>query len=193
MLEQKNSANLNAINHSIDNIPNLNNLAKDYRKKLLYFVLRKVKNQDDAQDIVQYTFKEAFQSLHNFRNESKIETWVTGIAINLIKNHFHQKKHKPLYYLDDEDNNNLEQQSDHKTPAIILENKQLMHDISLAFQAMPVDMRRTAEKVLLHDFTYDDAAKEELIPIGTVRSRVARAREILRKMIDIESIRLSYE
>jgi RNA polymerase sigma factor (sigma-70 family) len=178
--------------NAIKNIPDLNNLAKDYRKKLLYFVMRKVKNQDDAQDIVQYTFKEAFQSLHNFRNESKIETWITGIAVNLIKNHFYQKKHKPLYYLDDEDTQ-LEQQSDTHTPAIMFEKKQLMCDIHRAFQAMPKEMRTTAEKVLLHDVSYADAAKEEIIPIGTVRSRVARAREILRKMIDMESIRFVCE
>jgi RNA polymerase sigma factor (sigma-70 family) len=178
--------------NTINNMPDLNNLAKDYRQKLLYFVMRKVKNQDDAQDIVQYTFKEAFQSLHNFRSESKIETWITGIAVNLIKNHFYQKKHKPIYYLDDEDSQ-LEYQADDETPAVIFEKKQLMQDIHLAFQAMPSDMRTTAEKVLLHDLSYADAAKEEIIPIGTVRSRVARAREILRKMIDMEQIRFICE
>jgi len=177
-------------------IINLNNLAKNHHKRLLYFVLHKVRNEEDAKDIVQSTFIEAMKSLHNFKYQSKPETWLTGIAINLIKNHFYQQKNKPTFYLEEEANN-LDNTTDYKTPATILEDKQLIMNIQKVFSNMPSDMRVTAEKVLLHNLSYEDATviknkdNEEIIeriPIGTVRSRVARAREMLRKLQETTSI-----
>jgi RNA polymerase sigma-70 factor (ECF subfamily) len=165
-----------------------NYLALNHHKKLLYFVLHKVRDEDDAQDIVQSTFMEAIKSSHNFRQQSKPETWLTGIAVNLIKNHFHQKKKKPTYYLEDEEM--IEYASDEKSPPKALEEKQLMLEINNTFSNMPKEMRNTAEKVLLNNVSYEDASKLEIppIPIGTVRSRVARAREMLRKLQDLYDV-----
>lgn len=162
-----------------------NYLARNHHKKLLYFVLHKVRDENDAEDIVQSTFVEAIKSSRNFKQQSKPETWLTGIAINLIKNHFYQKKKKPLYYLEDEEIS-LEGIINEKTPYKVLEEKQLMNEINNTFSSMPKDMKNTAEKVLLHNVSYIDASKQTIppIPVGTVRSRVARAREMLRKLQD---------
>src|SRR5687767_10519267 len=105
------SLNNNKLNINID----IEKLAKSHHKKLLYFVLHKVRNEEDAHDIVQSTFIEALKSLHNFRSEAKPETWLTGIAINLIKNHFYQQKQKPTFYLEEEQYQ-LEKQVYEKTP-----------------------------------------------------------------------------
>ena len=68
-----------------------------------------------------------------------------------------------------------------------LEKKQLMIEINNTFSNMPQEMRSTAEKVLLNDISYETASKQEIppIPVGTVRSRVARAREMLRKLNNV--------
>lgn len=181
--------NLNADNQHIKYDIDFNHLARNHHKKLLYFVLHKVRDENDAEDIVQSTFVEAIKSSHNFKHQSKPETWLTGIAINLIKNHFYQKKKKPIYYLEDEQLH-LEYSIDEKTPAKVLEEKQLMLEIDNTFLSMPQEMRRTAEKVLLNNISYKDASKQEItpIPIGTVRSRVARAREMLRKIQEMSDV-----
>ncbi len=183
------STSLNEFNQNIAYEIDFNYLARNHHKKLLYFVLHKVRNEEDAQDIVQSTFMEAIKSSHNFRQQSKPETWLTGIAVNLIKNHFHQKKKKPTYYLEDEEFN-IEYCVDDKCPPKALEQKQLMLEINNTFSNMPKEMRITAEKVLLHNVSYEDASKQEIppLPVGTVRSRVARAREMLRKLQDSHDI-----
>jgi len=165
----------------------LQSLAKNHHKKLLYFVLHKVRNEDDARDIVQSTFVEAIRSVHNFRNESKPETWLTGIAINLIKNHFYQQKQKPLFYIEDEHSLNDNSQEDEQTPEKHLMSKQLVYGIERIFSSMSEEMQYTAEQVILNNTSYEEASIEknnDRIPIGTVRSRVARAREMLRKLKD---------
>jgi RNA polymerase sigma factor (sigma-70 family) len=182
-------SNLNEPSQHIEYDIDFNHLAKNHHKKLLYFVLHKVRDEYEAQDIVQSTFVEAIKSSHNFRFQSKPETWLTGIAVNLIKNYFYQKKKKPLYYLEDE-KSYLDVSIDDKTPPKALEKKQLMIEIHNTFSNMPEDMKNTAEKVLLHNLSYIDASKQAIppIPVGTVRSRVARAREMLRKLQDEHDI-----
>jgi RNA polymerase sigma factor (sigma-70 family) len=162
----------------------LHNLAKNHHNKLLYFVLHKVRNEEDARDIVQSTFVEAIRSVHNFRFESKPETWLTGIAINLIKNHFYQQKQKPTFYLEDEIILD-ETQEDEYTPEKNFMHRQLIQGIERVFAHMSKEMQYTAEQVILNDASYEEASFEKnnkKIPIGTVRSRVARAREMLRKL-----------
>jgi RNA polymerase sigma-70 factor (ECF subfamily) len=161
----------------------ISNLAKNHHKRLLYFVLNKVRNEDDAHDIVQSTFVEAIKSINNFRYESKPETWLTGIALNLIKNHFYQQKNKPVYYIED-DSSILEQCIDDKTPFHILAQKQLTTSMDDVFNAMPSDMRKTAEQVLINNVKYKTASIVDKIPIGTVRSRVYRARNLLKTIKD---------
>lgn len=159
----------------------INNLAKNHHKKLLYFVLNKVRNEEDAQDIVQSTFVEAIKSINNFRSESKPETWLTGIALNLIKNHFYQLKNKPIYYLEDEESS-LDSYADEKTPFHSLVQKQLAQSIDEVFENMPIDMKKTSEKVLLQNIKYEKVSVLDNIPVGTVRSRVSRARSLLKKL-----------
>lgn len=163
----------------------ISNLAKNHHKRLLYFVLNKVRNEDDAQDIVQSTFVEAIKSIHNFRSESQPATWLAGIALNLIRNHFYQLKNKPIIYdIDSEDNSILDNCIDDKTPFHILAQKQLAQSVDDVFNDMPDNMRKTAELVLVHNVKYEAASKIGKIPIGTVRSRVSRARSLLKNIKD---------
>jgi RNA polymerase sigma factor (sigma-70 family) len=176
----------------------IDSLAKNHGKRLYYFVLHKVRNEEDAQDIVQSAYIEAMKSSTGFLGNSKQETWLMGIAVNLIKNHFYKKKLKPTYYLADEEyHDHAENNISHETPACILEKKQLIETIEAIFNSMPEDMRNTARKVLLEGASYEEARFAEIIegnhtneattaerdiPIGTVRSRVSRARTMLKSL-----------
>jgi RNA polymerase sigma factor (sigma-70 family) len=190
----------NSINNPIATIDpifkiDINNLAKNHGKRLYYFVLHKVRNEEDAQDIVQSAYIEAMKSSSGFLGNSKQETWLMGIAVNLIKNHFYKKKLKPTYYLADEEyNDHAENNISHETPACLLEKKQLIENIEAIFNSMPEDMRNTARKVLIEGASYEEATlvddidneiiatKSSYIPIGTVRSRVSRARNMLKSL-----------
>src|SRR5687767_7379360 len=75
----------------------IHSLAKNYDKRLFHFVLRRIRNEEDARDIVQTTYMEAIKCAHNFRHESKPETWLMGIALNLARNQLHKAYHRYEY------------------------------------------------------------------------------------------------
>jgi RNA polymerase sigma-70 factor (ECF subfamily) len=164
-------------------IIDIQSLAKNYDKRLFHFVLRRVKNEDDARDIVQTTYVEAIKCAHSFLGKSKPETWLMGIALNLTRNQMHKAYHRYEFSYTTEDGeenwiDNISNTSNH--PEQELENKQSITNVIKAFQNMPKDMRNTALMVLVENLSYEFTAKEMRIPIGTVRSRVARARKMLK-------------
>ncbi len=175
-------------NYGID----INSLASEYDKCLFHFVLRRVRNEDDARDIVQTTYMEAIRSAHNFRNESKPKTWLMGIALNLTRNQLHKAYHRYEFNCSstngDEDDNWLENLASTEThPEEIAESKETMQAVIKVFKNMPEDMRETAVMVLIENLSYELTAKEMNIPVGTVRSRVSRARQMLRTIHDTKN------
>jgi RNA polymerase sigma factor (sigma-70 family) len=163
----------------------IQSLASEYDKCLFHFVLRRVRNEDDARDIVQTTYMEAIRSAHNFRQESKPKTWLMGIALNLTRNQLHKAYHRYEFNCsssnNDDDDNWLENLAATEThPEEIAQSKQTMQLVIKVFKNMPQDMRETAAMVLIDNLSYELTAKEMNIPVGTVRSRVSRARQMLR-------------
>jgi len=171
------------------NIPiDIKSLASEYDKCLFHFVLRRVRNEDDARDIVQTTYMEAIRSAHNFRQESKPKTWLMGIALNLARNQMHKAYHRYEFNYtsnSEDDENWLENlASTYTHPEEIVENKETIQAMIKIFKSMPSDMRETAIMVLIDNLSYESTAKEMNIPVGTVRSRVSRARQMLRVLQD---------
>jgi len=163
----------------------IQSLAKSYDKRLFHFVLRRVRNEEDARDIVQTTYVEAIKCANSFLGKSKPETWLMGIALNLTRNQMHKAYHRYEFsYMseDGEENwiDNISNQSNN--PQQDIENKQLISNVIKTFKNMPKDMRDTAIMVLVENLSYEYTATEMNIPIGTVRSRVARARQILKNL-----------
>jgi RNA polymerase sigma-70 factor (ECF subfamily) len=170
----------------------INSLASEYDKCLFHFVLRRVRNEDDARDIVQTTYMEAIRSAHNFRQESKPKTWLMGIALNLTRNQLHKAYHRYEFscnsVVSDDDENWLENLATTDThPEEIAENKETINAVMKIFKNMPEDMRETAEMVLIDNLSYESTAKEMNIPVGTVRSRVSRARQMLRTLQEVKT------
>jgi len=165
----------------------IRSLAQKYDKRLFHFVLRRLRNEDDARDIVQSTYMEAIKSAANFRHESKPETWLMGIALNLTRNQMHKAYHR--YEVsgtgEEEEENWIENIAvNEQGPQEILENKETIEAVIATFKQMSSDMRNTAMMVLVDNLSYEHTAKEMKVPIGTVRSRVARARQILKTLQD---------
>jgi len=192
---QKNQNHLDTdVKDSINNAIDIQSLASQYDKCLFHFVLRRVRNEDDARDIVQTTYMEAIKSSHNFRGESKPKTWIMGIALNLTRNQMHKAYHRYEFSYssgDDEDNNWLETICANEFhPENIVENKQTIQSMIKIFKNMPEEMRDTALMVLIENISYEDTAIEMNIPVGTVRSRVSRARQMLKTLQNIDNVEI---
>ncbi len=182
---QNYSDTINTTTNGID----IQSLASQYDKCLFHFVLRRVRNEDDARDIVQTTYMEAIKSSHNFRGDSKPKTWLMGIALNLTRNQMHKAYHRyefSYFNNDDEDNNWLDNMCVNDShPENIVENQQTVQAMIKIFKNMSEEMRDTALMVLIENISYEDTAEEMNIPVGTVRSRVSRARQMLKTLQDI--------
>ncbi len=154
-------------------------LYTEHRSHLLRFVQRYVGNHEDAEDVVQNTFIEAVKCAHRFSGLSKPSTWLFGIALNLARN---QVRRNIADRYDSVDDTFMEQIVDkHADPAKLFELRQIAEKIDGLLSELPPRIRTTFEAVLDGDATYEEAAEQLQIPIGTVRSRVSRVRAAVRQ------------
>ena len=153
-------------------------LYQQHRTHLLRFVQRYLGNQSDAEDVVQNTFVEALRCADRFSGLSKPSTWLFGIALNLALNQG-RRNGADRYETVEEDF--MEQLVDvHADPAMQFEWRQLAGKVERLIDDLPAKIRATFEAVLEGELTYEEAARDLEIPIGTVRSRVARVRAAVR-------------
>jgi RNA polymerase sigma-70 factor (ECF subfamily) len=155
------------------------NLIKEYGASLYYFVLKRVGHADDAADIAQQAFVEAACSFTSFRGEAELSTWVFGIATNLARNHISRApKHRHRFESDEV----LEAcESPELRPCESLSQRQGLTLVSEAMRLMPIEMAQALNLVAVEELSYEDAAAELNVPVGTVRSRVSRARAVVRQ------------
>jgi RNA polymerase sigma factor (sigma-70 family) len=154
-------------------------LVKEYGASLYYFVLKRVKHPDDAADIAQQAFVEAACSLTSFRGEAELSTWLFGIATNLSRNHVSrapQNRHR--FESDDV----LEEcESAELDPGESLSQRQGLQLVTEAMRRLPPEMAAALDLVAVQELSYEEAANQLRIPVGTVRSRVSRARAAVRE------------
>jgi RNA polymerase sigma factor (sigma-70 family) len=156
----------------------LDALFRTHQVHLYRFVRRYVRNNEDAEDVVQQTFVEAVRCAPRYAGLSKPSTWLFGIALNLARNHVRRSYADPT---DELDETLLEQIGDeYANPARLVELRQIAQLAQDMMENLSEDMRATFEAVLEGDCTYEDAATRLGIPIGTVRSRVSRVRAAIR-------------
>ncbi|WP_229208139.1 RNA polymerase sigma factor [Duganella sp. Root198D2] len=154
-------------------------LYQKHRTHLLRFVQRYLGNPGDAEDVVQNTFVEALRCADQFSGLSKPSTWLFGIALNLARN---QVRRNCADRYEETDDGFLEQIVDtHADPALLCELRQMAGLVENLLGELPQAIRNTFEAVLDGEKSYEEAARELDIPIGTVRSRVARVRAAARR------------
>jgi RNA polymerase sigma-70 factor (ECF subfamily) len=156
----------------------IDKLYRAHRQHLLRFVQRYVRNNDDAEDVVQNTFMEAMRCADRFSGLSKPSTWLFGIALNLARNQVRRNCADMYEAVDD---TFMEQIADvHADPAMLIELRQIAGKVEAMLNELPSKIRTTFEAVLDGEATYEEAAEHLHIPIGTVRSRVSRVRAAVR-------------
>lgn len=156
-------------------------LVQDHRQRLYRFVVKHIGWGTDAEDITQQAFVEAAHSFATFKGESELSTWLYGIAMNLVRNYLSRAPHRRYVFEDDEV---LAETASHRPdPSEQLQQTQAVRALQAALDDLPRDMRNVLLLVAYEELSYEDAAMMMSIPVGTVRSRVSRARAMLRKRL----------
>ncbi|MEK9943519.1 MAG: sigma-70 family RNA polymerase sigma factor [Gammaproteobacteria bacterium] len=162
-------------------------LFSKYNNKLYASLLAFTKSQDLAEDLTQKTFIRVWKKIETFRGDSSLFTWIYRIAINLAKNEFSSKQAKNQGITDNiDDTYDIESSvSSPESHAIEAESMQAVMDF---IASLPTDLR---EAISLREFdgkSYEEIAQITGSPIGTVRSRIFRAREEILNFMKEEEI-----
>jgi len=154
-----------------------------YQHKIVHLVNRYVKDPSEAQDVAQDTFVKAYKALGDFRGDSAFYTWLYRIAINTAKNYLLSRSRRHSDYevdmQDAEQVENAPQLKDIETPEHQLMNDQIIQVIKSAIEKLPEEMRIAITLREFEGMSYEEIAEAMDCPIGTVRSRIFRAREAI--------------
>ena len=159
-------------------------LVEKYRRKLLRLLSRMVRDPDEIEDIAQETFIKAYRALPQFRGDAAFYTWLYRIAVNTAKNYLSAKGRSMRTVseqaIDDEDepDERLVAQ-DNSTPESELLSKQVAYAVNEAVEALPEELRQAITLREIEGMSYEEIAEAMACPIGTVRSRIFRAREAI--------------
>jgi RNA polymerase sigma-70 factor, ECF subfamily len=154
-----------------------------YQHKIIQLVNRYVKDPSEAQDVAQEAFIKAYRALPSFRGDSAFYTWLYRIAINTAKNFLVSRARRSSDYQvdiqDAEQIDNAPQLHGLQTPERELLNEEIIATIHQAIEKLPEEMRIA---IMLREFegmSYEEIAQAMDCPVGTVRSRIFRAREAI--------------
>lgn len=169
-----------------------NLLVIKYQHKVIKLVSRYIRDSAEVEDITQEAFIKAYRALANFRGESAFYTWLYRIAINTAKNFLVSQSRRPP-------NSDIEVEvaevldgaasmRENATPELNLLRDEIAKTVQLAIESLPEDLRIAITLREIEGLSYEDIAQVMTCPIGTVRSRIFRAREAidskLRPLID---------
>ncbi|HEY4644876.1 MAG TPA: RNA polymerase sigma factor RpoE [Steroidobacteraceae bacterium] len=158
-----------------------------YQHKVLKLIMRYVRDPVEAEDVAQEAFIKAYRALPSFRGDSAFYTWLYRIAINTAKNALVSNKRRPVdYNLDLQDSEQYEMQArlkDSETPEGLLLTDEIRETVNAAIADLPEDLRTAIMLRELEGMSYEEIAAAMECPVGTVRSRIFRAREAIDKRL----------
>ena len=158
-------------------------LVVKYYSRVNRLLFRFVHRAEEAEDLAQDTFIKAYRALPNFRSESSFYTWLYRIAINTAKNYFSSQKRQAPLLSDLTGDDSVEPAEmvsmlrDIGTPEHLLMTKEIVQTVSDAIDALPEELKMAISLRELEGLSYEEIAEAMSCPVGTVRSRIFRARE----------------
>lgn len=158
-----------------------------YQRRIERLIGRMVRDVDLVQDIAQETFIRAYRALHQFRGEAQFYTWLYRIAVNTAKKSLLDMKRNPVisenaFRASDEEDETSQpghELTSEETPETVLAAKEIAAVVNAAMQALPEDLRQAVTLREIEGLSYEEIADAMNCPIGTVRSRIFRAREAI--------------
>jgi len=158
-------------------------LVNRYQQRVANVISKFVKDRHEIQDVAQEVFIKVFRALPNFRGDSSFYTWIYRIAVNTSKNHLVAKSRRiqntqvefedAESFVSNEDFRNLD------TPDAVYSRGELEQTMSKAIAHLPEDLKKAIVLREVDGMSYDEIAEEMDCPIGTVRSRIFRARDAI--------------
>jgi RNA polymerase sigma-70 factor (ECF subfamily) len=172
-----------------------NLLVLKYQRRVLRLVSRIVRDPAEVEDVVQEAFIKAYRALPQFRGDSAFYTWLYRIAVNTAKNHLVSLGKQPIPMTDltaeEDDTESFEARSvvvDNQTPESLLLSRQIAETVNRSIESLPADLRTAITLREIEGLSYEEISEAMNCPIGTVRSRIFRAREFvaaeLRPLLD---------
>lgn len=169
-------------------------LVMKYQRRVERLVGRMVRDSDLVQDIAQETFLRAYRALAQFRGDAQFYTWLYRIAVNTAKKQLMQLKRDPLVFqsqlasAEDDETSATERELTHsaadtETPDAVLASKEIAEAVNAAMDALPEELRMAITLREIEGLSYEEIALALDCPIGTVRSRIFRAREAISSRI----------
>lgn len=163
-----------------------NLLVLKYQRKVLRLVSRLIRDPAEVEDVVQESFIKAYRALPQFRGDSAFYTWLYRIAVNTAKNHLVSLGKQPIPMTDltsdEEDTESFDSGAvvaDNQTPESLLLSRQIAETVNRSIEALPPDLRAAITLREIEGLSYEEIAEAMNCPIGTVRSRIFRAREFI--------------
>jgi RNA polymerase sigma-70 factor (ECF subfamily) len=156
-----------------------------YQRRVERLIGRMVRDVDLVEDIAQETFIKAYRALHQFRGDAQFYTWLYRIAVNTAKKFLLDLKRDPtvsqsaLQSSDDDDETFYpgHESTTSETPETELAAKEIAREVNAALEALPNDLKQALTLREMDGMSYEDIAEIMKCPMGTVRSRIFRARE----------------
>ena len=158
-------------------------LVRKYQQKIIKLVTRYVHDGTEALDVAQEAFIKAYRAIPGFRGDSAFYTWLYRIAINTAKNHLVAEGRRPLDHgVDLQDPEQYDMQArlrDMDTPERLLLTEEIQRTVESAIEQLPEDLRTAIILREIEGLSYEEIAEAMSCPVGTVRSRIFRAREAI--------------
>lgn len=162
-------------------------LVRKYQYKVIKLVSRYVKDPDEAQDVSQEAFIKAYRALPKFRGDSAFYTWMYRIAINTAKNHLvAQGRRLPRVDIEIQDAEQFEGETplkEYATPEHLLSRDEIQETVFSTIEKLPEDLKTAITLREIEGLSYEEIAEAMACPVGTVRSRIFRAREAIDKSL----------
>jgi len=162
-------------------------LVLKYQHKIVNLIMRYVRDPELALDIAQEAFIKAYKALPRFRGDSAFYTWMYRIAVNTAKNHLAAQRRRPMdVELDLQDPEQYDLHAKLKetdTPEGVALGDELRETVERAIAALPEDLRTAIVLRELEGMSYEEIAQTMDCPVGTVRSRIFRARDAIGKKV----------
>ncbi len=169
-------------------LPAFEKIIAENEKKIFNTIYSHVSNYEDALDLTQETFLQAYRSLNSFRGESDISTWLYRIAINLCKKHFNKKGRWEKIIAGSADATDIQQEvlrlsSSEQSPDEVVIKEERVQTVQAQVASLPSKYKTVIVLKYLQDLSYEEIADILNIRIGTVKSRLNRAKNMLKEKL----------
>lgn len=159
-----------------------------YQHRIAKLIARYVQDPADVLDVAQEAFMKAYRAIPKFRGDSAFYTWMYRIAINTAKNHLAAQARRPrdsgVDVTDAEQFDGAADLKETATPEGLALTEEIQRTVAAAIEALPEDLKVAVSLRELEGLSYEDIARVMECPVGTVRSRIFRAREAINARLD---------